>query len=66
MGQEILTAHNVFVAALLKSDVCLCYKQILVLFFFLLYFRLKIVKISFKCKQFFIQLRKEAVSDALF
>ncbi len=33
---------------------------------FFLYFRLKIVKISFKCKQFFIQLRKEAVSGILF
>lgn len=31
-------------------------------FFSSLYSRLKIVKISFKCKQFFIQLRREAVS----
>lgn len=28
-------------------------------------FRLKIVKISFKCKQFFVQLRKELVSTVL-
>lgn len=58
MGQGILTALNVFVAAL--ENVFLFYQQII-----FLYFRLKIVKISFKCKQFFIQIRKEAVSGTL-
>lgn len=60
MGQGILTGHNVFVAAL--ENVFLFYQQIN----FSLFFRLKIVKISFKCKQFFIQIRKEAVSGTLF
>lgn len=56
--------ESIFSVGVFKPLTMIQYLKCLILWF-CFSFRLKIVKISFKCKQFFIQLRKELVSAVL-